>query len=348
MQQAQSLAELRAQNEAEEKAQAEKTAAENSEAETEQETQEEERTTETNSDEEGGNSEEEGGEGGGESEGDDDAEEWLKPGKAVPVTKHVEMKHKLRGKIEAAEGETEKLRLENEQLKKALESRGSGSPAENQQELKIPKLSDDDIAYDEDKYQQRMVEYHEALIERKLSGQTKKQADTEAQQRFAQQLQGDVDKHYERAGKLVESGKITAENYQAADFNVRKAVAEAAGNDVTDFLIANLGDGSEKVIYHLGVNTSALSTLKDHLKNDPTGLRAATFLGSLQAKFSGAVTTNKLSNAPKPEKPLKGSQSVTGNQHLNAYKKAEKSDDVSGMLAAKRQAKAAGVDTSNW
>lgn len=335
-----SLAELRAQNEAEDAAEAKLAEVEpEAEAEELEQDEPEEDTEEAEADAEET-----------DSESGKDEPEWAKSeGGAVPVAKHVEMKHKLRAKLDEANTESERHRIENEQLKQrlaALESGRSDAP----QALKMPRMDDEDIAYDDEKFNSRMAEYTDALIEQKLSGRAKKTQEQTQQQQFAAQIQADVDKHYERASELVGSGAVTAENYQAADMLVRRAVASTVKGDgeyITDYMIANLGAGSEKVIYHLGVNPQALSTLKEHLQRDPSGLRAASYLGGLSAKFS-VGTVNKLSNAPKPDKALNGTATVSSGSHSKAYQKAVKADDPGAMVRAKRAAKAAGIDTSKW
>jgi hypothetical protein len=281
-----------------------------------------------------------------EGESEDKIEDWAKPEGAVPVKTHVEMKHKLKGKLHDAESE-------NAELRARLAALENGNPVvktQSEPELKRPKLSDADIAFDEDVYADRMAQYTEAIIDRKLSSRDQKQTAQVQQSQHESKVQGEVDKHYERAAELVSSGKITAENYQAADHNVRKAMAQALpgmGEVVLDNLIARLKNGSEKVVYHLGVNPAALSELVNSFKEDSTGFAAASYLGELKAKFNSAPT-NKLSQAPKPDKALSGAVSVTSDNFKKAHDKAEKAGDISGMLAAKRGAKAKGINTSNW
>ena len=280
-----------------------------------------------------------------EDEAKDKTEEWAKPEGSVPVKAHVEMKHKLKGKLHDVESE-------NAALKARLAALESGSVAVTQEpQLVRPKLSDPDVNYDEEVYAEKVAQYTEKLVEQKLSSREKTQAATTQQQQQERQVQAELDKHYERASELVSSGKVTAENYQAADHNVRKALADVFPNGfsevVLDNMIARLKNGSEKVIYHLGVNKSALSELVECFKSDPMGFAAATYMGELKAKFNSAPA-NKLSQAPKPDKALNGTVSVASEGPKKAYDKAEKAGDISGMIAAKRAAKAKGINSSNW
>jgi len=277
-------------------------------------------------------------------ESDDKTEEWAKPDTKnfVPAKVHSELRKNLR----ATESEAEVVKQENEQLKQRLAQLESGSkPAET---LKVPTLEECD--YDADVHAQRLAEYSQKLVEQKLKERDNTQAVTAQQLQQKQKIDSEVNKHYERAEALVAQGKISADNFKAAELLVRKAFAESTSMDanlLADYFISVVGEGSEKVIAHLGMSATALSKLKETLKEDPSGMRVAAYLGSLNERFKSA-TVNKLSNAPKPDTPLKGTANVTSGSAKGAYLKAEKAGDVSGMIAAKRAAKAKGIDTLNW
>lgn len=334
----QTLAELMAQADAEDTTETAATV-EVAEAEQDEAEQEEESAEEAESSDD----EETEGE---ESEGDDKPE-WAKEPDAknfVPAKVHSELRKSLR----ATQSDAEAVKIENEQLKARLAALEGGQASQSVQTLKVPTLAECD--FDDDVHAQRLAEYSEKLLEQKLADRDRNQAASSQQAQLNAQISSQVDQHYERAGELISKGSVTEDNFKAADLIVRKALAEVVRGDadyVTDYIIANLGQGSEKVFYHLGVNPKALNDLKDAFRADPSGLRAATYLGELKGKFNSAPAT-KLSNAPKPDKVLNGSASVTTDSAKKAYAKAEKADDISGMLAAKRAAKARGIDTSNW
>lgn len=331
MSQVQTLAELMAQAEAEDNPD---TAAvveqvEDAEPEDEQEPDEESSSNDEESEEE---------------KPETEAEEWAKPDTKnfVPAKVHSELRKNLR----AVESDVNTFKAENEQLKQRLAELENGT--KNTETLKAPTLADCD--YDDNLHAQKLAEYSEKVIERKLSEKERQQTLTAQQQQAQQRIDSEVNKHYERAEALVSAGKISADNFKASEVLVRKAFAESSQVDpdyLTDYFISLLGEGSEKVIAHLGVSVTALSKLKETLKFDPTGLQTAAYLGSLKEKFNSA-SVNKLSNAPKPDKALSGSVSVSSGSARSAYLKAEKSGDVSAMLAAKRQAKVKGIDTSKW
>jgi hypothetical protein len=335
----QTLADLKALVEAEDNptsAKAEPVAEEEAELEPE-ELEQEDGAAEDESDEDESESE--------ESESEDEPE-WAKKPDAknfVPARVHSELRKNLR----ATQSGADAVKAENEQLKARLAALDVGSAPQAQQ-LKVPTLAECD--FDDDLHAQRLAEYSEKLLEQKLAERDRTKAVNSQQEQINAQINSQVDKHYERAGELISKGTVTEENFKSADLLVRKAVAESIKGDadyITDYIIASLGEGSEKVIYHLGVNPKALGELKSAFAADPSGLRAATYLGELKGKFNSSPMA-KLSNAPKPDKALKGSAKVTTDSAKRAYLKAEKADSVGGMLAAKRAAKAAGIDTSKW
>lgn len=282
-------------------------------------------------------------------EGDDDSEteEWAKPAKgAVPLEKHVEVRQKLKAKLHDVTDELEKLRAENEALRAGV---GQSTNQPQAAAPKMPRMDDPEIGYDDEKFYQAMAVYNEKLVEYKLSVREHGQAKQSQQQQFEMEIKGAVDKHYERAEALVNKKIVSAENYQAADHIVRKSVEEilpGMGEVVTDNIIARLGEGSEKVIYHLGINPAALSKLKEAFRSDPTGFAASIYMGELKAKFNSA-TAEKPERSLRPDKALNGT-AKSSSSALSKYRAAEKSGDVSGMIAAKRLAKEKKLDTSNW
>ena len=277
----------------------------------------------------------------------EEVEDWLKAdepaSQAVPLAKHIDLKHKLKARISEKDEE-------NAQLKAKLAAYESGAVQlqQPQQQLKAPRLADFD--YDEDAYANAVAEYQSALIDAKLNQRTSSQ---QQQQQF-QQMQRKVDEHYERAAELVKSGAIDETKYQQADLRVRTELANLynnpeQGDAVADSILARMGAGSEKVWAHLGVNPAALDGLKRRLSEDPTGIEAAIYLGELKTKFNSKP--NKLSAAPKPDTPLNGdvaTGSLSGSALRNAYEDASKKGDSQKAFDLKRQARASGVNTQNW
>ena len=282
-----------------------------------------------------------------EGQAESDAEEWLQESsdKAVPLAKHVALKHKLRGQIEEKDTVIEQMRAKIEALEQ-----GRQTTVQPSNELpKPPKLSDFD--FDEDRHAEAMLAYTDKLLEHKLSKTLGSQQQQQEQERQAQRLTEQVESHYERAAKLIETGAITVEKYQAADRRVRQELdsVTGAGDVVADNIIARLGEGSEKVIAHLGVNQAAMQRLKAAIIEDSTGLTAMSYVTELKVKFLSPA--NKLSKAPNPDSGLRGDKggvTTTSSAMLKQYQSAHKSGDVAKAVELKLKAKASGINTSNW
>lgn len=170
----------------------------------------------------------------------------------------------------------------------------------------------------------------------------------EEQQRVISQR---VDQHYERAVQLAQKSNITPEAYHAADARVKQAVNEifpGSGDVVTEGLIANLGDGSEKVMYNLGVNTERLEKLKDKLREDRNGLQAAVYLGELRASIVPSKVRTSQAPAPAPE--LQGDKSGSESERAlkRKYDAAHKKGDIQAAIDIKQEAKWAGANTKSW
>lgn len=278
----------------------------------------------------------------------EEVEDWLKAdepaSQAVPLAKHIDLKHKLKARISEKDNELAQIKAELA----AIKSGAMQPQAAQQMEVKPPSM---DLYFeDAEKYQQEQDRYIAALVQRQLGGQSQAQ---QQQQQF-QQMQRKVDEHYERAAELVKSGIIDEAKYQQADLRVRTELANLynnpeQGDAVADSILARMGVGSEKVWAHLGVNPAALAKLKQHLSDDPTGIEASFFLGELKAKFNGKPI--KLSAAPKPDTPLNGdvaTGSLSGSALRKAYEDASKKGDSQKAFDLKRQARASGVNTQNW
>ena len=303
----------------------------------------------------------EGGEGdGGEGDGGEDGDQgnlgepdWMKedddgqaPSEVMPVSAHIRAKRKLKGRIGEQETEIETLKREIKELK---ESRSQGiitKPSGNA--LVRPKREDFESI---EAYEAAVDTYEDLRIESKLSVVQGQNQLKETQANTVKKLNDAVDGHYLRADKLITESGISAETYKQADEVVRNAVETirpGRGNMIVDHIISILGEGSEKVMYKLGRSKALRGELITLLSEDPNGLKATIFLGEQKAKLS--LTTKRKSNAPPPSSEVNG-DSVTTNAE-RAFKKkydtAHNSGNTQAAYNAKKNAKAAGVDTSNW
>lgn len=335
--QVQSLEELRALNAAEEAAAAQ---AEVTEAEEVEETEVEEVETEAEEVEQESEQEE------GESEEADEQPEWAKTDSdrekgAVPVAKHVEIKHKLQGKIADKDAEIAALKQQLEHVQAA--------PPQHIEDLEIAKEAwEFDGTTEEYQRYKAQVDARNAIKLQRSEQQ--RQANEQRQREEAARVEAELDKHYERAAALVTSGIIKQpEQFQAAEQTVVKSVESVApglGQMVINSMISRLGEGSEKVIYHLGANATALREFESELRADPTGIRAAMFLAEKKALFNSKPAV-KPKPVPKPDVPLQGKAPIIA-QEQRAYEKAHKSGNIEKALEIKIAAKAKGINTSNW
>lgn len=268
-------------------------------------------------------------------------------GDQVPVSKHVAVKHKLKGTIKEQVSEIEQLKAQIEELKTSPIT-PPATPAAASEIGARPKL--DDYDYDDDRYNAALDAWYDAKMEAKLLGQQQTVQQNTQQQEVAQKLTQSVDDHYKRAATLIETAGIKPELYQTADTSVRRAieaVKPGQGEQITDFIISTLGEGSEKVMYKLGIDSTAQAELQSKLINDPSGMQAMAYLGRLSEKVNAPV--KRKSKAPAPAATLQGDAQGDGSAASKAMlKKYKAAKDTQSRFDVRREARKAGVDVSNW
>lgn len=279
-----------------------------------------------------------------EANSDDDQKGGFKPNHEAAKTRK-----RLKAKLNEKDDELESMREELERLRAGK----TEQPATNQLP---PRPKREDFDYDDDAYDAAVDDWNDKKLDARLSTHTQKSVENqqqEAQQKaHNQRMESNLNGHYSRVDKLVGSGKVSQDSYDAAETNVRNAMERihlGAGDKVSDNLINtlnNIGEGSEKVMYQLGVNPSKLAELESKIAADPSGFTAVAYLGALQAKVS--EPTRRRSQAPKPGSKVEGESGASGKagSMQKAYNKA--GDDIQSRINLKRQAKAQGIDTSNW
>ena len=253
-------------------------------------------------------------------------------------------KKKLRAKLEDKHNsEMEELRAENERLK------GSRPASVN---AARPTL--DDFENSENPQEA----YEDALMDWKISKNNAAtqthNANAEQEQRAAQaqrETNTSVDQHYERAVVPAEKSGISPELYQSSDLKVRQSIESifpGAGDAITDRMIADLGSGSEKVMYNLGVNKKRLAEFQQILRADPGGIKAAMYLGKLNAELD--APRKRKTNAPTPAPVVNGDSKtvVDFKSEKKKYDAARKSGNLQAAFDAKMAAKRAGAPTSTW
>jgi hypothetical protein len=201
--------------------------------------------------------------------------------------------------------------------------------------------------------------YFDALSDWKLKDLlAKQQAGTQQyeQQRkqleVRQRIETSVEQHYERASSLIAASGISPELYHSADKKVREAIQGVFGGEggehVTNALIANLGEGSEKVLYKLGVSPKSLAELTSKLRDDPNGLQAAVYLGKLSAELS-APSRNR-SSTPAPATSVKGDANTSdvSRSLMRKYQEAHKRGDTQAAYDIRSEARAKKIDVRTW
>ena len=276
-------------------------------------------------------------------------EEWMKTDEGdkpegVPTATHIRIKEKLKTRVAEKDSEIEALKQKIAVLEQGVQRKAQP----HKEPLERPKRVDfgnDDAYYEAiDVYQDRMLEDRYARLN---AQQTQKSR----QKRAMQTVEQSVDAHYERAAKLLEETGISDELYKNADISVRKAVSDVlgtGGDAITDQLIATIGEGSEKVLYYVGNNRTALDRFRSLLSSDPTGLQAAMFLGEQKNRLNKPGRMQSTAPAPSRELPGGDVPVVGAGELQKRYNTAVKKGDINGQINAKLDARRNGVDTSAW
>ncbi len=265
----------------------------------------------------------------------------------MPVRSHIAVRQKLKDKLRTKGTEIEQLRTEVNQLKSAAQPAPSEPvPAQTA----MPKA--DDFYDDKDPdaaYQTAMQTWVANSVESKLNQHLQTHQHQQQRQQIDSRVTQELERHYDRAAAIVSDGLLTAEEYQDSEALIRQAVDQVApgnGDNYVDSLISRLGEGSEKVVVSLARNANNLAAFQRALREDPTGIAAASYLGELKGKFTGGGRSS--SRTPKPGTRLSGDAPSTGGADLRQYNAAHKSGDRQKAFNVKRAARARGVDVSKW
>lgn len=262
------------------------------------------------------------------------------------------LRRKLKAKAEEKDDEIAQLKRELE----AIKTGATQAPVNNQPVTQQPKREDFYEADDPDEaYINALTDWKLEQRQQATSAQAQEAQQQAEQEKFNQLQKKKLDNHYEQVQDLISSNVITPDSYQAAETTVRRAFDVATGGNgdaLTDTIIAqlaNLGEGSAKVVFHLGKNATNRTKLVDAFVDDPSGLTMMGVLGELKAKLTSAPV-KKISSAPSPSASLKGGEAGGDNSAKLArrYKEAHKRGDAQSAFNIKQEAKAAGIETRNW
>lgn len=282
--------------------------------------------------------------------GEEDEEDDPDDDKTVPLVSHIKQKKKLKSRISDQKDEIAELKAEIAALKTGSQHPAQQQPPAPGSQITRPRRSDFDDDEDFDAAYDVYLDKKEQERQQRLAAQSQQKA---TEDKFHADILSSVDGHESRSIELSEKHGIKLENVEAANRNFRLAVDsvfKGKGDDFADILISKLGEGSEKVVYHLGVNESARGQFIASLANDPNGLEAMVFLGQKKAELNKPNGKTN-SRAPKPSAQHKGSGSAPkaeAKKLKQAHDKALKDDNLQEVFNIRRKARAAKIDVSEW
>ena len=243
---------------------------------------------------------------------------------------HIKMKQKLKGKLSESQAEIERLKAE--------------LAAKNTVKVDIKRPKPEDFDTDE-QYEKAFDDYENAKVNALLNATRKEEQVGKTQEQLINRITKAVDDHIERANTFVTKNSIKPEVYEKATDNVRNAIEELVpGKRAFDQFLDIVGEGSEMTMFAVGLNKTYLSTFKEKLREDPLGMKAAFYLGSLTGTLN--AKQNKTSRAPKPTPGLKGDGGSVATSKLKSSYDKEK--DPQKRFSLRRQAKKSGIDTTKW
>lgn len=235
---------------------------------------------------------------------------------------------KLRETRREARTEADELKQQLEQLRQQVSLGGSPKP---KGESVMPTLAS--VDYDEAAYAAKLTEWQNEQMQKQMHSYHSTIQQQQAQKARQEAAEREIAQHYERAASLKVDG------YEDAERNVRTVL----GSDIADQMIAFLGEGSEKVTFHLGKNPEALNDLVATLQQDPSGMRAMIKLGELRGRLKVKPKTNTISSAPAADEALNSGGSGSSEKSVvSKLDKLHKRTDLTDFRRLKKQLIAAG------
>lgn len=271
------------------------------------------------------------GEEGEESESEESAgTEQAAPSGKKMVEIPVQKLSKLREQRRHAKEEQDKLQKQNDELVRQLSLMGAaGQP---KQSSAVPSLESCD--YDESKYQAEMLKWNRQNLEQSMNEIEQNRLQQQRAALIHHQIEADVKQHYQR----VQDIGIDADAFIPAE----QALRDQFGDVAVDQMISAIGEGSERVVYHLGLNQKERDKVAELVQQDPSGLRAMTYLGRMAVKLSTEPVKGTISQAPAADRPINGSSPATGSAVLKRLDKLSKQSNRDQFRAYKKQLVAAG------
>ena len=278
-------------------------------------------------------------------------EPWQETGEqtdgVMPVSAHVKAKHKLRAKLTEKDDEIDRLKKENEELKKA---HAIPENFERSERPKRPRAIDFET---DEAYEDALDKYEDEITRLRVLEITTQEKTKASQQALKQNLDDAVNAHYERADKLVTEKRIKPEVYQAAELKVKQTLETlrpGEGELIFNQLAQILGKGSEKVLYYAGNNQKALDKVSSLLAADKSGMRLVAYLSEEKARLNETSSTTPRSNAPAPSADANGDMVIDKNERLLKadYDKAIKAGNMQKAFNIRKKARDAKIAVSSW
>ncbi len=265
----------------------------------------------------------------GEESSKEDVEAWLLDGEGEEDSSTAaKIRRKWKGRAKQIE---EEKNSEIEELKAQIEAMKTPQQVSAPTPAKMPTLADFD--YDEEAHEKALNSWIAGQVSAHQNNNQKSYQQQLEETRVKQEIDDAVNPHYTRAQSVAEKAGISAEVYQQADMNVRRAmenVRPGQGDQATDELIKMIGEGSEKVLYFLGRNQNKLNEMTSLLKSNP--IEFAMKIGELKSSF--AAKQNSVSRAPRPTKKLSTDGAT---KPVDAYKKKyDKAKDAQEQFDIRR------------
>lgn len=279
----------------------------------------------------------------------DPQDEWLKGEKKAPTEADFAAagaRKKWKSRYTEQKEKNDEIIKENERLKKELEAK---SIVTNKVR---PKREDFDS---EEKYEDALYDYRASIDTEKNQQIFFKNEQRRIFEEKQKKIDKDLDAHYIRVESLAKKSGISEDAYKGAELKFRGALDTlfpGIGDNVADELISSMGEGSEKVVYHLSINDEKLAKLTNLFRENPSGIKAAAYLGQLASTLSAPA--KRTSRAPEPMDEIKGDKKTPSANAANEkkmredYQRAHSSHDGQKAWALKKQAREAGIDTSSW
>lgn len=249
---------------------------------------------------------------------------------------------KQKAKAREYKSEIDELREELKALREGRQSQPQAQSRPQQpahQYPPVPVLYEDGI----DTKEQYTQAYQRWMAECKAVDERNSQADQQKSE-YKRQMEEMTHNLAKRLGKFATEHKIKDERVISA---AERATSEIDGATKIEgslaYLLDSVGDGSERVAYYIGTNDAAMSTVKELLQKDNSGLKAIAHMTRLAEKLK-PKHSSRTSKAPAPDRPIKGDGSPMASRKLQEeYDKASEKSNLAAMRKVVRKAEELGV-----